>query len=345
MPTEERTLAIRADADPRMGTGHVMRCLALAQAWQEAGGRVILISAAITPALERRVHGEGIQTMRLDVQPGSLDDAVAAAASAHDAHSRWMVVDGYQFGADYQQAIKTAGLKLLFIDDYGHAGQYAADLVLNQNLHAEESLYRRREPYTRLLLGPQYAMLRKDFLRWLEWRRQIPEIGHRLLVAMGGSDPDNVTLSVIEALAELDLAGLEITAIVGGSNPHQSEIADAAIRTRVQLQVDVADMARWMAWADLAITAAGSTVWELAFLGLPSLTVILADNQESVARALDAQGIFPTLGWGKDTRAAAVREQTQLLLRSREMRQTYSEKAARLVDGRGVFRVLEHFDS
>ena len=210
----------------------------------------------------------------------------------------WFVVDGYHFDAEYQKSIKAAGYKLLWIDDYGHADHYYADLVLNQNISADPFLYSNREPYTQLLLGPRYALLRREFERWQDWQREIPPMAQKVMVTLGGADPDNVTLKVIQALKQVDVPGLEAQIVIGPANPHlellKKEIGD---ESRLNLLMNVADMPALMAWADVAISAGGTTGWELAFMGLPGLIIILADNQRPVGQWLDQSGIGVNLGW------------------------------------------------
>jgi UDP-2,4-diacetamido-2,4,6-trideoxy-beta-L-altropyranose hydrolase len=343
MTDAREVLVIRADADTRMGTGHVMRCVALAQAWEERGGRAQFVCSTVTPSLEARLRGEGFSVTSLPESAGSLADAAATVDVARHAGASWIVVDGYHFDVAYHRAIKTAGLRLLILDDYGHTDHYLADLVLNQNVHAEPSLYRDREPHTRLLLGTRYAMLRREFWASRLWRRSIPPVARRLLVTLGGSDPDNVTRTLIEAIAGLNVDGLQTTVLVGGSNPHQASL-DASARDSsrpIRIERNVSDMPPWMQWADAAVTAAGGTLWELAFFALPSLTVILADNQEPAARWLADRGVFPTLGRGTSVSAETVREPLCRLLGDGELRRKHSERAAALVDGNGVFRVVE----
>lgn len=268
MTDAREVLVIRADADTRMGTGHVMRCVALAQAWEERGGRAQFVCSTVTPSLEARLRGEGFSVTSLPESAGSLADAAATVEVARHAGASWIVVDGYHFDVAYHRAIKTAGLRLLILDDYGHADRYLADLVLNQNVHAGPSLYRDREPHTRLLLGTRYAMLRREFWASRLWRQSIPPVARRLLVTLGGSDPDNVTRTLIEAIAGLNVDGLQTTVLVGGSNPHQASL-DAAVRGSsrpIRIERNVSNMPPWMQWADAAVTAAGGTLWELAFL-------------------------------------------------------------------------------
>ena len=185
------TVLIRADSNVAMGTGHVMRCLALAQAWQDAGGQAVMAMAEATPATEDKLRRENVEVVRLDVAGGAEDDAIRTASLAQQRQAAWATVDGYQFDPHYQAMLKSEGLRLMSIDDEGHGGPYSADLVLNQNAHAAEALYDQRAAHTRLLLGPDYAMLRRQFASWRNWQREIPATGHRILVTMGGSDPGN----------------------------------------------------------------------------------------------------------------------------------------------------------
>jgi UDP-2,4-diacetamido-2,4,6-trideoxy-beta-L-altropyranose hydrolase len=330
---------IRADAGIHLGIGHVMRCLALAQAWQEVGGTAQFVLATSTPALEARLACEGMETSHLAAQAGSASDAEQTTALAWQQGAAWLIVDGYHFNAAYQRAIKESGLYLLSIDDYGHAGHYWADLVLNQNIQAAESLYPRREPYTQLLLGTSYALLRREFWPWRDWQREIPVEGRRILVTMGGADRDNVTLRVLEALDHLEGMDLEVQVVIGGSNLHRESLTayeDAGI---CQLIQDSSDMPRLMAEADFAVSAAGSTCWELAFMQLPSILVILADNQSSNAIGLDRAGAATSLGWHQGVSPEALAHTLRWLLRNREARATMAGKGRSLVDGTGAHRV------
>ncbi|RME97647.1 MAG: UDP-2,4-diacetamido-2,4,6-trideoxy-beta-L-altropyranose hydrolase, partial [Chloroflexi bacterium] len=292
-------LIIRADANTQMGTGHVMRCIALAQAWQDKGGEVCFVSAFELPAIETRLINEGFNIIFLNVEPGSRSDAEQTAHHSHKLNGEWVVVDGYHFDGDYQKAIKDAGLKLLSIDDYGHASHYHANIVLNQNIYATEALYTNRESDTRLLLGSEYVLLRREFWRWRGWQREIPDVASKILVTLGGSDPNNVTLKIIQALNYISTITLDIVVVVGGSNPHQASLQNTANKSRhkIRLVHNVTNMPELMAWADIAISAGGSTCWELAFMGLPNLIVILADNQRFIAEKLSQMGIAVNLGW------------------------------------------------
>lgn len=335
----EGTLLIRADANLAMGTGHVMRCLALAQSWQDAGGSVAFAMADPCAWARERLSKESVETLRISTAPGSEEDARQTAVLARQ-HA-WVVVDGYQFGVEYQRTLKSEGFKVLFLDDYGHAGHYCADLVLNQNVSADESAYEQREPYTRLLLGPRYCLLRREFNAWRSWRREIAPSGHRVLVTMGGSDPENVTERVIAALNLIDDDELESTVLVGGNNGRSELLERAAgVGKKIVLRRDVLNMAELMVWADVAVSGAGTTCWEMCRLGLPALLIDLAENQTPLARELDRRGCAIHMGGPRDVSSEMLATQVARLLRSNENRRAMSVRCQELVDGEGARRVV-----
>lgn len=351
---KEPALLIRADANVAMGTGHVMRCLALAQAWQASGGRCVFAMAQSTPAVESRLREQGIDVEHLGALAGSTEDARQTADIASNNEAVWIVVDGYQFDFRYQAAIKAFGFNLLLLDDNGHAAPYSVDLILNQNFHARPELYAQRDPSTQLLLGPRYAMLRKEFRAWRGWHRDNVAAAKKILITMGGSDPDNATCLVIEALKSITVnreknLNLETTVLVGGSNPHLAEVEKliASEKSPMRLIVDAPNVGEWMAWADIAISGAGTTVWELCFLGLPSLLLVLAPNQEEVAAAAERMNIAWSLGNLSDlnssiTTQKIIAEKISALLNSFDVRMAQSRNGQKLVDGRGAERVVAY---
>jgi UDP-2,4-diacetamido-2,4,6-trideoxy-beta-L-altropyranose hydrolase len=337
-----RTLIIRADAGVAMGTGHAMRCLALAQAWQDVGGNAIFAMAQSTPALSRRIRAEAVEIVHLEAASGTSKDARLTAELARSRFSDWVVVDGYQFDEAYQCRVTQGGLKLLFVDDLGLCSHYFADLVLNQNANANERVYRNRESYTRVLLGARYAMLRREFASWRTVPRKFNGTRKRLLVTMGGSDPDNVTEQVIEAMQLLKFDELEIKVLVGNGNPHWLSLEHAATRSArtICLIRDAHNVPELMAWADVAISAAGSTCWEMCLLGLPSILIDLAKNQRPVAEELNRLGAAFRLGSTKDITPDKIAAKLQAFISSVELRTKMSQRARELVDGQGSRRVV-----
>jgi spore coat polysaccharide biosynthesis predicted glycosyltransferase SpsG/RimJ/RimL family protein N-acetyltransferase len=287
--------------------------------------------------------------MPVNAVPGSDDDAAQTADLAWQTGATWVAVDGYQFTSEYQRLLKAAGLGLLFLDDCAHAERYFADFVLNQNLSAWARCYPRREHYTRLLLGTRCALLRPEFASWSGWQRHVPRVASHVLITMGGADPGNTTLKVLEAIQSVPLADLEVRVAVGGSNPNIGALEGwlrsspfarrEGGRERASLLVDAADMPGLMAWADVAVSAAGTTCWELAFMQLPSLVVVLADNQRPNAQALAAAGAAIDLGWHGELMHAKLAKNVTQLLEDQAQRALMAQKARSLVDGEGGKRV------
>ena len=212
-----------------------------------------------------------------------------------------------------------------------HLNHYYADIVLNQNLHAEQMHYP-CEPYTYLLLGTQYVLLRREFLAWKDWKRDIPEVARRVLVTMGGGDPKNHTLKVIQALQKVGLAGLEATVVVGAGNPHIEALERTVNQSSFPIHIvhDANNMPELMAWADVAVSAAGSTVWELMFMGVPVFLTTLSRNQEAIARALLEEGAAVNLSEGE----------IQNLLINKQMRVILNQKVGAIVNGHGAEQVV-----
>ncbi len=331
---------LRADASTQIGTGHLMRCLALAQAWQDAGGKAVFITACHNEVLLERLSKE-FDVHVLAMQHPDNEDWASTRTILCTHPDAWVILDGYHFDDTYQQRVKESGHSLLVIDDMAHLKHYYADIVLNQNLHAEQ-LHYPVAPDTRLLLGTHYVLLRREFPLWKGWKRETPEVAQRVLVTMGGSDPDNVTLKAIRALQETEVAGLEATVVIGASNLHTEALEAAARHSSIPIHLtrNPQNMPDLMAWADVAISAGGSTVWELAFMGVPSIILSLADNQRPMAKALDTTGAALNLGRHAAVTSTDIRRALAQLLRAREKRSKMASLGQQLVDGRGVQRII-----
>jgi UDP-2,4-diacetamido-2,4,6-trideoxy-beta-L-altropyranose hydrolase len=335
------TLLFRADASQAMGHGHVMRCLALAQAWQDRGGDCMFAMAEPIPVLEARLRSENIPVTPISARHGSADDATQLAELARKNNARWIVVDGYQFGIDYQRALTDAGHKLLAIDDYGHVGNHVADIVLDQNAGTAENFYLNRAPYTKLLLGTRYAMLRREFKPWRNWKREIPLIARKILITAGGSDPANLALRAIQALDFLHADGIEATVVVGSHNPHVQGLKNLGEKAqcRVRMAIDPSNMPELMASADVAISSAGSTCWEMCMMGLPAIIVDVAENQRPIAQELNARGISLRISLPQ-ANPGNIASNLDSLLVSLKRRQQMSSEGREIIDGRGAERAI-----
>jgi UDP-2,4-diacetamido-2,4,6-trideoxy-beta-L-altropyranose hydrolase len=284
---------------------------------------------------------EGCRVHRMDVGPGSHADAIATVERVRRLREPWVILDGYHFDADYQKTLKDCDCHLLCLDDNGQVAFYSADLVLNQNLHANESLYKNKEDYTRLLLGPRFSLLRRQF-RNRPVVREISQFASRLLVTMGGGDQNNITARVVKAIKRIKEAGYTTKIVIGQANPHLKSL-DRAIGQSggtFTLLKNVTHMADLMAWADMAISGGGSTCWELACMGLPAIVLTTIDNQQPIADRLNKRGIVVGLGRLDDIDDDTLTDSIWKLSKSVEKRQEMSLNGRHLVDGNGVIRTI-----
>src|SRR5262249_5135015 len=175
------------------------------EAWHRNGGSAIFVSAETTAALEARIAAEGFQTVRIPVLPGTSEDAAQSAEIAATQNASWVVADSYKFGLDYQRDIQAAGLRPLFIDDFCHAGEYAADFVLDQNLAVRAALYKMLLPGTRLFLGPPNPWFGKEFYSGGAGRAGIPELDAKVLAPWGAVTLATLPARRLEACRVLEL--------------------------------------------------------------------------------------------------------------------------------------------
>jgi UDP-2,4-diacetamido-2,4,6-trideoxy-beta-L-altropyranose hydrolase len=334
-------LVVRADASTRIGAGHVMRCLSLAQGWQAEGDRAIFLSHCESKNLSRHIEAAGIGFIRLETPHPNSADIERTLTLLREFETRWLVLDGYHFDPVYQEAVRKAGYRLLVIDDTAHWPDYHADILLNQNIHAGSLSYI-CDPDTTLLLGTRYVLLRPEFLIRPNSPREIREAGRKVLVTLGGGDPNNLTLKVIQALQKIDIPNLEVNVIVGPSNPHKKSLEDAILSAPCYMRIleNATNMPELMGWADLAVSGGGSTSWELAFMGLPSVVLVMAENQRLIAEELDKMGVVSNLGWHERVLPSQVEQAVTRLLLSAEVRKRMASRGQGLVDGDGVARVL-----
>lgn len=320
-------LYIRADSDEKTGTGHVMRCLALGQAWRDAGGAVVFGTQCRNSAILRRLCREGFEVREPEERelPPEPD--------------AWFVLDGYQFEAEYQRRLRDAGWRILTIDDQTHLDHYWSDALLNQNIGAERLPYRCEVP-TRLLLGPSYALLRREFRAWRGWHREIPALARRLLVTFGGSDPQRLALRAVEALCSVAIDGLETVIVAGAECQVFPELQRVSQEAGIGLLTNITDMPSQIARADIVLSAAGSTCWELAFLGAPAVLIVTADNQREIGAGLAERGCALNLGWHVDVTAAEIASAIRDLAFNRSGRAALSAASSALIDGRGAERVV-----
>ena len=305
-------VAFRVDASVEIGTGHAMRCLTLAGALARRGLDCHFLCRDLPGHFAGAIAAAG-QACHLLPAPGAgggtdgttahsawlgvtqATDAAECAPILSRLSPAWVIVDHYALDRRWEEVAVPPGAGLMVLDDLADR-PHCADLLLDQNLGRRAADYDALLPAAcRRLIGPGFALLRSEFAAHRAeslGRRRDGRIA-RILVALGGVDRENVTTRVLDALAAGGLPGeVSVTVVLGAAAPWKTAVAErcANLPFPAELRVAVADMAGVMAGADLAIGAGGSSSWERCCLGLPTLLVVLADNQREAAAALAAAG-------------------------------------------------------
>jgi UDP-2,4-diacetamido-2,4,6-trideoxy-beta-L-altropyranose hydrolase len=339
---EGSILLLRGDGGSSIGLGHAMRIIALGETWIENGGRASWLVAEAPPSVIERAIDAGISIEWIRAVPGSAEDAgMLLDRRAAEAGSA-VVVDGGAFDVAYLDALVPVSRRVAVIDDMALLGRYPVGLVLNQNAHADRAAYP-EEAGTTYLLGLEYVLLRDEFRR-ARPAPALPERAGRLLVSFGGTDPKGMSARAIRAIAGLGAAveQLAVTVVIGPANAAGDAIEQAAAEAPFSVVVarDVERMTDLMGSTDLALVSGGSTVWELARMGVPALVVETAPQETHLARGLGIVGLYDRLGPAEalddSTLAAAVTARIE----DRPWRAEMSERGRRLVDGRGADRVV-----
>lgn len=348
---------VRADASRRIGSGHVMRCLALADGLRQQGAEVSFVCREAQGWLGALVEAHGYAMHPLP--PGSLERDTSSGYATWlgetqevDAQQTlqvcsevgrfdWVVVDHYAIDARWERMLRHCCAKIMVIDDLANR-QHDCDLLLDQNLMTSvEDRYAALVPDDCVqLLGPRFALLRPAFRaeRLADGTKGRGQ--SRLFVFLGGSDPDDYTSLVLDALQLLPPGSISADVVVGAGNARAE-----ALRLRCQgvpglrFHQQVADIERLMASADLAVCSAGSITWERCCLGLPAVTMAIADNQAMIGVEAAAAGLSVHLGAAKDLDAKEIADVIARLLESQDALARMSAAARTTVDGLGVRRV------
>lgn len=306
-------VAFRADASIEIGSGHIMRCLTLADALtSSANAHCLFICREHEGNLITLVENKGYQVMRLKSynteSKGNLthsswlgasekEDANACRTILKALNIDWLIVDHYALDINWEKRLKPYYKKLFVIDDLADR-EHDADILLDQNFGRSSCDYQELIPkHCQLLIGPEYALLRPEFSQWREYsinRRQDIQAPKRWLVNLGGVDKDNITSDILYTLSRCSLTpDTKITVVMGASAPHIDNIKKLAktMPWSCDVQVNISNMAEIMANSDIAVGAAGSTSWERCCLGLPTIMLILAENQYIIANTLHKAGV------------------------------------------------------
>jgi len=337
-------LMIRADANSKIGSGHLMRCMAMAREWQKRGGKVSFIGRIESTDLRKKIKINNFNFVYVDKSYPHKNDIkqIKNIISLMADKNTWVLLDGYHFDEAYHREIKKAGCRLIVLDDTGHLNDYGPDILLNPNPYAENIDYHFGSN-TRSLLGSKYFLLRNEFLEWKEKQPAMPETAKNILVTLGGADHHNGTGTILRAIKNLKRSNLFLKVLVGPLNPHlailESELSGAPFP--YQIHTSAANMAAFMWKADLAISAGGGTSFELVYMGVPVAVTATADNQLNNVEALEKLDAAINLGPIHSLDEKRLSERIEEVIDSKEKRAALSESGKKIIDGKGIKRAVE----
>jgi len=356
-------VVIRTDASIQIGSGHVMRCLALADALRDAGASVKFICREHLGHLCDFIQTKGFGLCRLPAPGDSIPDPEFLSDNLYnkwlgvswqqDAQQveqllekikttiDWLIVDHYALDYRWENRMRHYAKNIMVIDDLADR-KHDCDLLLDQNFY--ESFETRYEnllpPHCKKFLGPEYALLRPEFRAMRETQKPRDGIIRKIFICFGSVDASNETGKTLKAIQLLGRTDITIDVVFGINNPHYDEIRQLCDAGNINFYPHADNIAMLMTGADLSIGAGGATTWERCCLGLPSLIISLAKNQEAIASAMAEAGYTLYLGKGEEVSAGSVRDTVHALLLNPGWVRFLANASASLVDGRGVLRIM-----
>ncbi|MCX7628514.1 MAG: UDP-2,4-diacetamido-2,4,6-trideoxy-beta-L-altropyranose hydrolase [Methylophilaceae bacterium] len=336
-------VAFRADAGLALGTGHVMRCLTLADQLRAAGATTRFLCRPLDGQRGEYIAARGHALVWLPLREDLARDAEdSRAALADQSPWDWLVVDHYGLNAGWEREMRAVAGKIMVIDDLADR-PHDCDLLLDQNLQAPGRYAGRVPEGCPCLLGPKYALLRPQFAAARATLRPRDGRVARILVFFGGADAGGATLKALQAIRQLGRDDLAVDVVIGATNPHRAAIEAAyqALPGAV-LRCQVEDMAARMAAADLFVGAGGISSWERCCLGLPALVMATADNQVTQSELLARVGAQIYLGPSSSIEVDGLARWIESLMALPDTLIHMAEQGKSLVDGRGVNRVADH---
>ena len=353
------TIIFRVDASLQMGSGHVMRCLTLADELRQRGADVRFVCREHPGNLNDVIEEKGYPVSRLPQvnfafveSPEDLahmrwlgvvweQDAAETIAAVGSTLPQWLIIDHYAIDHRWEERLRPQVGKIMVIDDLADR-RHDCELLLDQNLYEEmEIRYDNLVPKgCQKLLGPHYALLRPEFAAARKNLRLRSGAIKRMLIFFGGVDPTNETAKALQAVADISDRQFAVDVVVGGGNPHKEQIQTLCeAHDGFHYHCQVENMAALMAAADLAIGAGGTATWERCALGLPSLVVVLAENQVDLAATGSRYGLFFSLGVAATVSIENIQGAFRVLTRTPDNLFAFTKQGLATVDARGAQRL------
>jgi len=331
-------IVFRVDATQKTGIGHIMRCLALSEELTRRGHTCIILTKINNRDLLKRIKTFHVDIQRIDTNTSLKKDLEILLKFSKVNKIDWIVTDHYGIDTSYLNELKKQGFHVLSVDDISLM-HYPSDIVINQNIDAEHLTFS-VEPYTILLRGPAYAILRDEILV-REKKKQCDSV-KKILVTLGGSNPDNYLLKILQSL-DIAEKKVDVLAIVGPFNLYISQLKSYVKQSRANISLIISPkkMVDFYLESDLAVSAGGSSCYELAYFGIPNIIITIADNQFGVAREFHRQQLGVYLGMEHEVKSEAINDTIKELIENHSLRKKMSKRGRNLIDGNGKKHIVD----
>lgn len=356
-----KKIAIRVDSSVEIGSGHLMRCLTLAEKLRSNDICVFFITRELPGNCINVLVKHGFDVHKLPYNNESVlkhekltryqswlrvdwevDAKQVSHLVQHIGNIDLLIVDHYGLDAQWELIIRSGVKRIMVIDDLANR-KHACDILLDQNLYSNQ-----HERYHNListsclqLYGPKYVLLRDEFLQHRTFLHKDINNVARILIFLGGSDANNITEKVIKACIRLNKSGINFDVVVGSENPHKEKLQILCSKLpNFYYHCQIENMAELMRIADLSVGAGGAATWERCSLGLPTLVVSLGENDESFCQLFDAIGAQKYIGRACDVDEQSITNNLNTLISNKSARELMSRIAFDLIDGIGVNRLV-----
>lgn len=364
-------IVFRCDASIQIGTGHVMRCLTLADELSRQGAKCYFICREHEGNLIKLIADKGYEAYKLkieseishyekkDNEPVLFHSKWLGSTQEEDAKQvldiigyiqpNWLVVDHYALDSYWEQKIRPHCNNILVIDDLADR-RHNCEILIDQTFNRNKRDYYDLVPkYCEILCGTTYALLRPEFSEWREYslERRENNILQHVLINLGGVDKDNITSRILKSLKQVPLPkSCKITVVMGTTSPWLTNVITKAnqLPWSTEVKTGVSNMAELMANSDLAIGAAGSTSWERCCLGLPTIMLVIAENQLLIAKNLEDSGAVKVI-LNDYSLTQILNEYLCQFIQNPEKLKAMSQSSADILDGYGTYKVIEQMKS
>ena len=354
-------ILIRCDSSYQIGSGHVFRCLSLAQLLREKGHHIAFISRHLDKNVIHLIEEKQFKVYRLPA-PTSIDaqrekgdlyaswlevsesqDIAESKNVITDFKAQAMIVDHYGLTVNWEKNIKSAGLNVFVIDDLFRA--HFCDGLLDQNYHLTgKELYAEAAPGAKLFLGPEFALLAEPILKLKINAWAFFQVVDEILVFFGGADPAQESVRFLRLLPLTQIQNRKVHLVIGSQNPMKDEILKAAQKfSSVQVHVQTKAMDQLLSRVQLFIGSGGTTTWERARLGIPALCVAVAENQVSIASRLDKIKAHQYLGASQELSDEKFIDAINQVLSDAKKRELYYQNSLQLKVSTRLNEVVSFF--